>query len=476
MARSPSATMPADLPPAKRLKEGTLDFAPSTSSRGIDAPLPDSDKERTGQFLVATADGTKNTLSEEEAVVDEDALATPPNAFLDLQQTNHFRRSKEERSRIVADATQRSSLPSTTLDPNTACYSTTVGLGGKRHQVSSTSREKAEAASSLAQRNVALRDARPSLRCECGYVAACLYKLERHRRGRDCGSDSLTRMIEKSKAKYPGSFTYDEMQYSNGLITDIACVKHGKFKTRNHLTTSFGGCPGCVDKPSFKVFEERARATHDDEFDYDERSYSNMSSVVTMTHRKCGRALCIKACDHIRSTGCIECWKTPTPMEPIIADLTPFEAKVLPHPVHKSYGWDVDKRRVVNLKTSRVLNDRNRKRKGWYKAVELYTETGRKKPTSEHIFLYECFHKVDATGTEIDHINNDHEDDRIQNLQRLTKRDHGRKTSASKEGETAKKIARTQGRSGIARNPTTGQEVEFESISDLADRDPQFAR
>lgn len=138
---------------------------------------------------------------------------------------------------------------------------------------------------------------------------------------------------------------------------------------------------------------------------------------------------------------------------------------MLIHPVHTDFGWDVDKSRVVNRKTGRVHNDKNRKRQRWYKNAKIGG-----KFTYEHIFLYECFHQVDATGTEIDHINNDHEDDRVQNLQRLTKRDHKRKTTASKEGETAKKIARTQGRPGVARNPTTGKEVKFESINDLANK------
>lgn len=39
--------MLTDLPSAKRLKQSTRDFSPSTSSRTIDAPLSDSDEGRT---------------------------------------------------------------------------------------------------------------------------------------------------------------------------------------------------------------------------------------------------------------------------------------------------------------------------------------------------------------------------------------------------------------------------------------------
>lgn len=92
-----------------------------------------------------------------------------------------------------------------------------------------------------------------------------------------------------------------------------------------------------------------------------------------------------------------------------------------------------DRERVVNLCTGLVLKDKKRVRRRWYMGVCVDG-----KHTYEHIFLYECFHEIDATGTQIDHIKGDHTDDRIQNLQRLTTRDHGRKTSATHGGETAK--------------------------------------
>lgn len=305
-----------------------------------------------------------------------------------------------------------------------------------------------------------------NLQCFCGYNAPSLSKLHRHQQGPNCGSTPTSRMIDASKAKWPGLFTYDDMKYFKGKITNISCKKHGLFDTSNHLTTSFGGCPGCVTKPTFDSFVARARVTHGDEFEYDRDSFVNMSSDVKMTHKKCGRQLCINAADHVRSTGCLECWKNPTPLEPVILDLLPYDGKVLEHPKYKGHGWDVNERSVVNLKTGKLFK-KNRKRHGWYKEFNFIFESKRIN-THEHVFLYECFHQVDATGYEIDHINNDHTDDRIQNLQRLTKRDHCRKTSATHNGEIGQKIAKTQGHSGVARNPQTDQVIEFESIRQLA--------
>lgn len=186
-----------------------------------------------------------------------------------------------------------------------------------------------------------------------------------------------------------------------------------------------------------------------------------------MTHT-CGRVLCMNAAAHVKGTGCTECWKNPTPLEPIIDDLTPYLGKVLPHPIHSEYAWDVDKDRPVVAKNGNVLN-KKRTRVGWYANFEMRRNSEHvKRSTAEHVFKYECFHRVDATGTQIDHKNNDHTDDHISNLQRLTIRDHGRKTSAVHNGETGRKIAKTQGVSGIAFNPSTNVTVEFDSITEFA--------
>jgi hypothetical protein len=315
---------------------------------------------------------------------------------------------------------------------------------------------------------------RKKIQCDkCGYETNDKSKLKRHQQGPNCGSTPTSRMIDKSKEKWPGLFTYEKMEYFKGKITNICCKKHGLFDFQNHLTTSFGGCPECVAKPNFDDFVKRARSTHDDEYEYDRNSFVNMNSVVCMKHIKCGAKLEIKASDHVRSTGCLECWKNPTPLDIVITDLSTFKGRVLPHPVHKNYGWAVDKERIINFKTQQMFSE-TQKRKGWYKEITLINynnrDTSARISTSEHRFKYECFHKVDATGYEIDHRNDNHNDDSIQNLQRLTKRDHGRRTSASKNGETARKISKTQGHSGVAFNPGTGQEVEFDSITQLAQK------
>lgn len=304
--------------------------------------------------------------------------------------------------------------------------------------------------------------------CQCGYKATCLYKLTRHQNGPNCGSSPTTRFIEQSKSQYPEAFTYENCNYFKGKATGIRCVLHGEFSTRNHFTQKFGACPGCSPKPTFEAFCKRAEEIHGD-FVYDKASFINMSADVRMTHT-CGRVLCMSAEAHVKGTGCIECWKNPTPLEPIIDDLTPYRGKILPHPIHSDYGWDVDKDRPVVIKSGAVLN-KKRARKGWYAYFKMYAgNKERAKSTTEHIFKYECFHRVDATGTQIDHKNDDHTDDHISNLQRLTIRDHARKTSAVHNGETARKIAKTQGAAGFAFNPITKVTVEFDSINDLASK------
>jgi len=150
--------MSADFPRAKRLKQGTLNFAASTQTSGTSVPT--TDKESPGPVLATTVDSTEDLLREEEVVDEEDPLTVALKEFLDLQQPNRFRRSKDERLRVIADAERQASLPLTVFYSKIACYSTMVKLNGKKHCVSSTSREKAEVASSLAQRIAALRDTR----------------------------------------------------------------------------------------------------------------------------------------------------------------------------------------------------------------------------------------------------------------------------------------------------------------------------
>lgn len=334
----------------------------------------------------------------------------------------------------------------------------------QKSDVNISCRDDVQRPASVVQNIASVAQPPPSLECWCGYEASCLYKLNRHQQGRNCGSSSTSRMIERSKTKYPECFTYENMEYFKGNITGISCVRHGPFSIggSNHLKTSFGGCPGCLKRPSFESFVKEANEVHEHQYEYDRNSFVNLSAPVTMTHIPCGKIMHFIARSHICGTGCKECWMTPTPFEPVIRDLSPFRGKLLKHPVHRHFAWDVDKEVVVNLHTGRALN-KNRKRRRWYKEVRI-----RSKQTYEHIFMYECFHGVDATGTQIDHINGDHTDDRIQNLQRLTVRDHARKTSATHDGETAQKIGKTLGRSGTARNPDTCKTIEFESVADLA--------
>jgi hypothetical protein len=309
-------------------------------------------------------------------------------------------------------------------------------------------------------------------KCHCGrYIGKTKTKLVRHQQGRNCGSSPLLRMKKKSEEQFPGCFSLEGAKFFKGLLSNIYCLKcNNYFETHNHLSSKYGGCPDCHPKPTFTEFLRRAMKQHGSDFQYDESSFTNVSGNITVTHISCGRSFSLNAASHLKGMGCYECLKCPTPLDPIILNMACYKGKILIHPIYKNYAWDVDNNCVINLKTNHRFG-KNRKRRRWYEELKIVGKT-----TYTHIFKYECFHQVDATGYEIDHINNNHTDDRIENLQRLTRLDHHRKTTAQHNGNTALKISKTQGVSGIARNPQTNEEISFTSITELSKRLPNIHR
>jgi len=126
-----------------------------------------------------------------------------------------------------------------------------------------------------------------------------------------------------------------------------------------------------------------------------------------------------------------------------------------PHPIYNQYQANRNGivRHIVNKKPVGHLNNL-----GYYKIT--VRDNGKKKSFMSHRFLYECFHGVITDKRVVDHINNIKIDNRLDNLQLLTRSENTKKDHKGGKSLPPNKIR--------AINTETGESFDYESIKKAA--------
>ena len=129
------------------------------------------------------------------------------------------------------------------------------------------------------------------------------------------------------------------------------------------------------------------------------------------------------------------------------------------HAIYKNYGAREDGT-ILNLKTLRTLNP-STIRTG-YQIIGLYLN-GKQKFFLVHRFVYECFRGDIPPHLEVDHLDNDRTNNRLDNLQLLTHLQNCRKTPIENKLKCGMKPLPL-----ISICIETGERVNFPSINAAA--------
>lgn len=110
-----------------------------------------------------------------------------------------------------------------------------------------------------------------------------------HWRGRGCckcaksPNRTTESFVEEARIIHNDKYDYSKIDYKNiRTKLTIICPKHGEFKQTPpvHLKS---GCPQCADHSlNTEEFIHRARAIHDNKYDYSKSNYANYSSKITI--------------------------------------------------------------------------------------------------------------------------------------------------------------------------------------------------
>ena len=104
------------------------------------------------------------------------------------------------------------------------------------------------------------------------------------------GKNKLTteQFIERSKKRHGDKYNYSKTEYiNNHTKVTIICYEHGEFLQVPHIHMAGGDCNKCADKirhqktrQPFSWFLEKANKKHNNKYQYDESSYTNVSGKV----------------------------------------------------------------------------------------------------------------------------------------------------------------------------------------------------
>lgn len=127
--------------------------------------------------------------------------------------------------------------------------------------------------------------------------------------------------------------------------------------------------------------------------------------------------------------------------------------EIKPHPVYTNYGA-TEEGLVYNIKKNKILSGHINLH--GYKDYTL----GKNCHMGASRFIYECFNGVIEDGYEIDHIDNNHLNNKLANLQKLTKHDNNMKKYIDGYKPCKKDSKRVE-----ATNTQTNVKVNYRSMS-----------
>jgi len=231
-----------------------------------------------------------------------------------------------------------------------------------------------------------------------------------------------------------------------------------------------GGCKHCsgVYHRSFEKLKTECHLVHGNLNEYDEiteQSYTTYNSKLKIKCIKCDDYYEQPMKAHLEGSGCKMCFSD-TLYEIQQAKLSTLDnnCKIFIHPIYTQYSYDAESDKILGSRGALKLTPNER---GSIPVTVSLNKDSRKK-TYFHLFKYECmYQEIIPEGSEIDHRDGNPRNNAIENLQCLSKKDHGTKTAIDNPGRGAK-AGKTQGLPGIAKNSATGEEVIFDSIMDLS--------
>lgn len=114
------------------------------------------------------------------------------------------------------------------------------------------------------------------------------------------------------------------------------------------------------------------------------------------------------------------------------------EIQWVEHPVYKGYLGN-KRGEIWSISSMRKLKGNTNK--GNYHKININIKSLgiQNKSVRVHIFIYECFRcLVDSSIFDIDHIDGNHLNNRLENLQKLTRKEHAKKTMKNVDGSKAR--------------------------------------
>ena len=120
---------------------------------------------------------------------------------------------------------------------------------------------------------------------------------------------------EKASAIHNGKYDYSKLKYLNSHTkVCIVCPEHGEFYQTPSSHLNGRGCPicGCSLKSNTIEFIEKAKAIHNEKYDYSKVEYVNASTPVVIICREHGE-FSQTPHNHLSGKGCPKCSKTYKP-------------------------------------------------------------------------------------------------------------------------------------------------------------------
>ena len=319
---------------------------------------------------------------------------------------------------------------------------------------------------------------KPRHQCKaCSKIFPSKSKLERHQNSKIKCTEQIdtVNFIKKSKEKFGDRFTYEKTNYVNAVTNVIVNCKCKdvdiKIIPGNHLRGNGGChiCSKCYIKSYDEIIEE-FKSLPGNECIYDDETQKSFNDLnKSVTDRDC--VLKIKCPkhgyfnqniqSHLNNHVCDKCQqeKIDKRHEDKVKTIV-INIKDYTHPEHTNYSINIETNLLTNLKNKRKLKGSTDPRGTIYFNLN-------KKTISLHKFKYEAvYNELVPENMEIDHRDQDPTNNSVDNLQCVTKLEHGRKTARDNPNR-GKKVGKTSGSSGKAYNPKTKDTIYFSSFKDL---------